>query len=351
MIKSQLTLKYVGDLRDLRIPKFQRIVDKEHVAHLVRDQKKEYEKWKCFSILQSISIATVRGDDSYVIDGQHRLLAFKELEQQGYPVRDIVIPVVIYDILDMTEMKHYFTRINMNRQVHPLELQEDFANVGKVLVENFTKEFGIYVKNDTKNSRCPHINLSELKKHIAARNIGDILEQHSLSVRALWEKIEEFNSYIANNVKSHQQLCQMMGKRIAECELKAIKFSAPTICYLGIWRKFEWLDFCLLALVENKQFADINISCETTPKRLIIPVSVREQVWKKVNVNTSDIGVCFTCCNDLYFRDMECGHIKAHSLGGKPTFDNLMPVCKSCNKDMGIMDLFLYKSMIEAMSN
>jgi 5-methylcytosine-specific restriction endonuclease McrA len=44
---------------------------------------------------------------------------------------------------------------------------------------------------------------------------------------------------------------------------------------------------------------------------------------------------------------MECGHIIAHALGGNALLDNLMPVCKSCNRDMGTMNLEEYKCIVQ----
>ena len=62
-----------------------------------------------------------------------------------------------------------------------------------------------------------------------------------------------------------------------------------------------------------------------------------------VNLNICDKGYCYTCNNELHFKEMECGHIIAHSLGGNETFENLMPICKTCNTKMGIMNLEEYK--------
>ena len=42
---------------------------------------------------------------------------------------------------------------------------------------------------------------------------------------------------------------------------------------------------------------------------------------------------------------MECGHIVAHALGGKATYDNMMPVCKNCNLKMGTMNLGEYRRL------
>jgi hypothetical protein len=349
-MKSSVSLKHVSDIINLSEPSIQRNLNKKHIQEIIEDQKLEYKKWQCFSILQTITIANVRNDKSYILDGNHRIRVFRELHKLGYPIYDLIVPVVEYDIFDITDLVHYYNMINKNMPIHPLELQEDFSSYGKVIIENIIKDFGVYIKDDHKNSKCPHINMNEFKKNIAGRSLGEKLGKNGFSATTFWNHIIEFNEYVRKTIKPANQLCSEMKKRIISCENKAENFKSPNVCYLGIWRKFEWLDICLVSLIENKNFADINLACDKN-MRTRIPYTIREQVWKKINTNLSDIGECFTCNKDLYFCDMECGHIKAHALGGSNNIDNLMPICKKCNVDMGIMDLLSYRDMIEKMSN
>jgi len=58
-------------------------------------------------------------------------------------------------------------------------------------------------------------------------------------------------------------------------------------------------------------------------------------------------GKCYVCDKKIDFRDMECGHIVAHALGGEITFNNLQPTCKTCNRDMGVMNLNEYKLLFK----
>lgn len=353
VVKSSVTLQKVSAVFTYKIHKSQRVLNKQHIKKIIEDQVKEYDRYKCFSILQAISVAVVANDplNTYVLDGQHRREAYLELEKMGYNVKDVLVPVVVYRVMDTTEMVRYFNMINQNMPIHPLELQDDYADCGKVLVENLTKTFGVYIKHDSKNSRCPHINMNDFKKNLAGRQrLVETLQEKDKTVDELWAKIIEFNTYIKDNMKASHQLCQAMSKRLTDCEAKATKFKSDEVCYLGVWRRFEWLDFALVVLLEGKNFGDMNLACDPNTK-VPIPIVVREQVWKKCNPNTCDLGMCFTCCNDLYFRDMQCGHVKAHALGGDTTLENLMPVCKSCNNDMGVMNLFEYKEMIEKMSH
>lgn len=346
--KSTVSLQPVHEIFEYVIPLLQRNINQTHIKEIVDDQIQEFDKWQCFSILQAVTVAKVREGKTYILDGQHRICAFKALDNAGYPINEVMIPVVAYDVFDEIEMLGYFNRINKNMPIHPLELEPEFADYGKVIIENMEKTFTGYLKHDSKNSRCPHINMNDFKKNLAGRTIGDKLKAVGVDAKTFWMKIMEFNNFVKNNIKASHQLCAMMQKRMTDCEVKAQKLGC-NVCYLGVWRRFEWLDFALDSLCENKAFANISLACETKIRQLI-PACVRVQVWKKVNPNQGDMGVCFTCCNDLYYSDAECGHIKAHALGGTDTVDNLMPVCKTCNKDMGIMNLFDYKNMIEAMS-
>lgn len=347
--KSTIALQPIGDVVAYALPTFQRNVNMKHVMAMVEDQTREYEKWHCFSILQAVTVAHVRDDKVYVLDGQHRLCAFRELCKLGYPINDVLIPVVMYDVFDQVEMAAYYGRVNHNMPIHPLELEDDFKDFAKVIIDKLVATYGMYIKNDSKNSRCPHINMNDLKKNLSGRNLSAKLKERHKSVGAYWDKIQELNGYVHENVKATHQLCQMMQKRITDCESKTQKAGGGTVCYLGVWRRFEWLDLALEALLEDKEFTQISLACDDASKKSI-PACIRLQVWKKTNVNQSDAGLCFTCCNDLYYSDMECGHIKARALGGDDTVDNLMSICKTCNKDMGIMNLLEYKEMIEAMS-
>ena len=120
-----------------------------------------------------------------------------------------------------------------------------------------------------------------------------------------------------------------------------------TPCYRGVWRRFEWLDIILANIIQKFDIASISFS-EFTRSRVKIPACVRVQVWNKVNPN-NDIGdgVCFVCSEDLKYKDMEVAHIQAHALGGSDHIDNLLPTCKRCNRDCGIMNLLEYKRLVE----
>jgi 5-methylcytosine-specific restriction endonuclease McrA len=320
----------------------------DHVRAMVEDQKAEFDKHQSFSMIQSITVGSLNGE-IYILDGQHRIKAYVELLTQGYPVADMAIPVVVYNVANKEELLEYYQRINKHMPIHPIEVENSWEYWGKTFCDLMTTNFACYLKTggEAKVCRCPHISMYDLKTHMASRNIDKKLAGHGYTVIDLWGVVLGINSYIKDNVRKNIQFSLQSKKRMEECEQKAAKNNC-NVCYLGVWRRFEWLDIALHMLENGRRTGEINLS-DFTEVRPKIPVSVREQVWKKVNTNISDAGQCYTCNSVLRYPDMECGHIVAHALGGASSYDNLMPVCKSCNRDMGIMNLYEYRGMMNMM--
>ena len=71
-----------------------------------------------------------------------------------------------------------------------------------------------------------------------------------------------------------------------------------------------------------------------------IPSEVRFKVWKKYIGNKIE-STCF-CCNIkkitpfTSFNTFQAGHIKSENEGGNIEIGNLLPICASCNRRMGI---------------
>jgi len=73
----------------------------------------------------------------------------------------------------------------------------------------------------------------------------------------------------------------------------------------------------------------------------------RGVVWKRCfgeEATEAICGVCKTNNINLGSNGFHVGHIVAHSEGGTDNFDNLLPICAGCNRDMGTQSLYDYKS-------
>jgi hypothetical protein len=77
-----------------------------------------------------------------------------------------------------------------------------------------------------------------------------------------------------------------------------------------------------------------------------LPHAFREKVWTHYLGNSGE-SQCFCCEKNIItpFR-FECAHIIADSKGGSSDVSNLLPCCSVCNRSMGTMNLFVFKSKL-----
>jgi hypothetical protein len=66
-----------------------------------------------------------------------------------------------------------------------------------------------------------------------------------------------------------------------------------------------------------------------------IPAALRQQVWIQRAGRVFE-HKCMTtwCSNIITVFDFECGHNVPESKGGQTSFENLVPICRSCNMSM-----------------
>jgi 5-methylcytosine-specific restriction endonuclease McrA len=50
-------------------------------------------------------------------------------------------------------------------------------------------------------------------------------------------------------------------------------------------------------------------------------------------------GACACCGRSITQQDFECGHVVAAARGGSTRVDNMRPVCRACNRSMGVTDM------------
>jgi hypothetical protein len=96
----------------------------------------------------------------------------------------------------------------------------------------------------------------------------------------------------------------------------------------------------------DQQEKEFGIKKEKYKKKHISSV-LRAQTWDKY-IGKETLGICMCCnINEIVIigngdiEVFEAGHIIAESKGGPTTLENLRPICKTCNRQMGT------KNMIE----
>jgi hypothetical protein len=304
--------KYSNTIHDFG---FQRSVDQNHVQEIVSFQKKHYLSKKSYFYPQSIVIGLF-DSKYYIIDGQHRL---KSLEYLKHPYN---INISLLKIDSEEYLKQCLTIINLNKSYIQCE-----TPVIKKIEQFFLDNFSIYCK--TSNSpRIPHVNINTvitlLNRHAPTLNFDIFIETfNKLSLHIK-------NNYYSMNISNHNyQKCKNKNN------------SNPL--YTGLMKNNNWV-FAILQSIQSKTpIHSLNYDIfPYTRKRQTIPKQLRISLWAKYHTS-SMVGTCYTCKTTVNFTDFECGHLKSVFHGGTNNIDNLRCLCKTCNNDMGVLNIYDYK--------
>jgi 5-methylcytosine-specific restriction endonuclease McrA len=88
-----------------------------------------------------------------------------------------------------------------------------------------------------------------------------------------------------------------------------------------------------------------NVLHQENPKRRrkYIPAAIKRQSWYNLYGKQTGEGLCQVCCrNYIYQSDFECGHIISEYNNGPTSLDNLLPICKDCNKSISRKNIVDY---------
>lgn len=329
--KTIVKMETINKILTYNIPSIQRLLNEEYIDSLVKDQIEEFEREGSFSIAQSLTCGLYE-NKMFVLDGQHRLEMFSRLKKLGYEFKQC-LPVVVYNLKTMDEFNFYYGRINKHNPIHPLELDDNWTNI-KDFFEWFCERYKGYFKTTTQ-CKCPHFNKDVMMKYFKDFNITKKISNVHLFIKT----VQELNDHILDNFENIKN--NQIGNDLSSNFDKCLKKSENNKCMLGIWRNFEWVHICLDCIDNNDNPGSINLSkfCKV---RSHIPQDLKLDVWNKRNQGKNP-GECYSCEDELAYGNMECGHIVPHCKGGGIELNNLEPICRNCNRQMGIMNLMEYK--------
>ena len=94
--------------------------------------------------------------------------------------------------------------------------------------------------------------------------------------------------------------------------------------------------------VFSSEFFQPTVYTDKSGKRKSIPSSVKKKLWIDYNGKKYK-GPCFVCKEIIDINNFEAGHVIPTSKGGSDNISNLRPICKSCNRSMGDMNLNEFK--------
>jgi hypothetical protein len=298
-------------------PGIQRDLMEDHVSDIITFQN-EYKNKNGSYIFPNCLQFCKLNNDIYCIDGQHRYQAIKNLYNNN--IFDWRIDIEITECQNELEMIEMFKIINLNKPIPEFlktasEVTIDLINEIKNYIR---KNYPSYVKPTAKPQR-PNINLDVF--------IDEMVKKYPLTH---FKNIHDFEEWFENeNTEQHKYLESISNLEAVKKVIQAIDVGTKTRSgkkfYLGCY----WLD-----TVQNRLGAQTRHKCWRAWYSRI-PESEK----------SPEGDVLCPCCeiNPINQGCFETGHIVSFKNGGSDELTNLRPVCSTCNKSMGIMNMDEYK--------
>ena len=299
---------------NIEIPNIQRIRDDDKVKDIVAYQQAKLKQTGTCNFIGCINIHyCLENLQLYLVDGQHRFDAIKQLSQ----TINIPVLVEIVKVNTLTELKENYNIINKNTP-----LPEFPETIDKSIPEraaNYYKQRYPEIWSKTARARRPHIFFNYFQEAL-----GVLTERLNIeSVSELQKIIDDHNVILS---KAEYPDCS--EKQLGKCKEIGLYFGLYN--HISDEYRYEWVRDIL------------NIEREPKPKsaKKSIPKKIREDAWNKhVGINKNEV-LCLCCrTSKITAFTFHAGHVVSDARGGAITVDNIRPICSECNLSMGARDM------------
>ena len=340
--KQLMTLERLLGL-NVDAPNIQRDLMPEKIDEIVACQKEILAKSGSFCFIGDLILA-VQGRKHFILDGQHRYEAIRRLYvlQPQYTVCvNTFTPTPTFTIEDA------FVMLNKHTPVPDYIIKTTVDSTRRAMIDEFiecfSRDFKPYISKAAQPQR-PNINLTLLADRMISSAIFDIFETGKVI----------FSYLVYVNVNKWRLMID--SKTNEKCRGKS---DGVHILYMCADKDCEWLErrdwmeeYAALYKMPvkpgyAKQQAPLLVDpVEQRPlkrQRKALPKSTRLIVWEnEFGKDTTGRAPCPLCNEEMTFHSFECGHIVSDANGGSSMSHNLRPICGTCNKGMGAMNMNEY---------
>lgn len=319
---------------EVRKPEVQRAVDTEQVNKIFNYQVNHFKKYSSFFFTNPITFAEFE-NKKYILDGQHRLQAIQKLINYFDVDFDVLIAVIFVDSKE--EIDEKYIALNQNKPVPLPSNMNDWKQFTRHIDEYFQNHYSVYFSR-SERPQAPNFNKELMLQYINTHKIAEKLDyNHKLFI----QEVELLNRFY---LETYSTTLVHHSRNILPILDKARKKQSTSPFVLPIFKKFEWIDRIVYKILDNVHYEKMNHICSST--RIKIKKKLRKEVWTSQFENNF-IGFCNVCCEQIDYDNFQCGHIISVFYNGKTTLSNLVPICSSCNQDMGIKNLETYKKELQ----
>ena len=305
------------------LPRCQRDLDNGRVEDLQKAYLNNNDP-NYFSTRTPPILLGIYDNKTYIIDGQHRLALIPLLVKNYSRYKD-TINVLIEIHSNMDTIQKRFCEVNIdNSKVHvpTEELKKSSENQFYTNLKKLIKE--CYGNLFTKSSKSKNLyTLDDFMNYLHTNNFkgnsGYDDNEYREAFNFLLQKSKEFYESVNYECYTTEQ-----SNLIYKCETDSIhsKFIYPL-------KRSNIRAY--LSGKSNKPYH----RWKQAKKR--IGKGIKRRVWNQYTEQPNDD--CPLCPNTISNSDFEAGHIISEANGGLVKVNNLIPICKSCNTEMGSKNL------------
>jgi len=245
----------------------------------------------------------VLDNNLFILDGQHRYLAYKRFYHDTSI--KFTIPYITKTCLSKDELKQYFRDLNNNFALHEIILKDDDIDMAEIIKNHIKLKYGKHISKSA-NPKFPNINLDQFSTYI----ITTFLNERNKTQSDIIKLIDNLNIDIKDSLPDD---------KIEEANKK----NGFYLAYL---------------------FTGLSKQDQTKNKRKSIPKSVRDKLWNETFPDTL-VGTCYCCSKKLDYHTFHASHIISVKNGGTDNVSNLKVCCITCNLSMGTRNLEEFKSI------
>ena len=333
-IKIQ-TFQQLVEVSNIVIPNFQRDIQDDKVIQIVEQYKLMHKTHQNYFIKHGYTVCLCKiGRRLYLIDGQHRFKALKQVYNDGYK-DSALIRIQICDSID--EMKKDFALLNINSNIPIVYtyFEDEFV---QELMLNLKGQLKIHFSSCFSRSQSKTCNRMHIDEFMGMFDLGDIKELYLQDNNIkLFDKLEIINEVVKLILSEHDE---------AEINNYITKNDLPIVKEYGFYlslKNIKWTDH----FKDENEMIKIDllekVKSRTNYKKKKIPKALRESVIHN-HFGDRFISNCFVCHQSLSRNDVQIGHIVSEVDGGEMIESNLRCICKCCNSSMGTQNLIVFKN-------
>lgn len=300
----------------VNLPDFQRNEDSTHVEQIYQSIVEQLQKGLEPKITGCM-ITVIVGDICYLLDGNHRLHAYKRiLEEHEY---DIKLYVQTIRVSDETEAELLFNQSNNSVPVAKMPKGIKRSDINQVANYFYTK-----YATPKKKIKPLFVATNANRPRINRVKFEEVLGQITKSGVQSSKLIETIDKYIE---KLDQHSYSWFKKSSSDTQIKLEKM-LDTADKIG----------CRLGMVRLKDIVSLFNINDPEPifiKKSAIPKTLKTRVWDRYCGQNNRSSECPFCKDIIKLESFHCAHDTAEADGGDTTIDNLYPCCGSCNLSMG----------------